>query len=264
MLKFFRRLRRQLLIENRFSKYLLYAIGEIILVVIGILIALRVNNANLQRLDNAQEAQYLTAIQQECRTNSANLATGIQFCERILTAINYIVDNLDTPVETLDIDSLNASLGETMLYVTTTYIQDTYREMQSSGHLSLIRSDSIKNQITAINSFYDQYRRIEDDSWHTHFSLVYIPFTSKHLNMQIAGQYWSQYSPPGSGYDYHAATFNPLTFWSLPPDDPRKLEFANIMQVSYGGVFYAKISAERLKGMSDELERAIGRFLSVQ
>ena len=43
MLKFFRKIRQQLLSENKFSKYLLYAIGEIILVVIGILIALQLN-----------------------------------------------------------------------------------------------------------------------------------------------------------------------------------------------------------------------------
>ena len=49
MIKFFRKIRRKLLTENKISKYLLYAIGEIILVVIGILIALQVNNWNEDR-----------------------------------------------------------------------------------------------------------------------------------------------------------------------------------------------------------------------
>ncbi|MBO0323146.1 hypothetical protein J0X14_12635 [Muricauda sp. CAU 1633] len=49
MIKFFRRIRQRLLQENRFTKYLLYAIGEIVLVVIGILIALRINNWNEER-----------------------------------------------------------------------------------------------------------------------------------------------------------------------------------------------------------------------
>ena len=44
MIKFFRKIRQRLLSENKFSKYLLYALGEIVLVVIGILIALRINN----------------------------------------------------------------------------------------------------------------------------------------------------------------------------------------------------------------------------
>jgi hypothetical protein len=46
MINFFRKIRQQLLNENKFSKYLLYAIGEIVLVVIGILIALSINNQN--------------------------------------------------------------------------------------------------------------------------------------------------------------------------------------------------------------------------
>jgi hypothetical protein len=46
MIKLFRRIRQRLLSENKITKYLLYAIGEIMLVVIGILIALQINNAN--------------------------------------------------------------------------------------------------------------------------------------------------------------------------------------------------------------------------
>ena len=50
MIKFFRKIRQKLLTQNKFSKYLLYAVGEIVLVVIGILIALQINNWNQDRL----------------------------------------------------------------------------------------------------------------------------------------------------------------------------------------------------------------------
>ena len=53
MIKFFRKIRLEQLTENKFSKYLLYAIGEIIFVIVGILIALQINNWNEQRkIDN--------------------------------------------------------------------------------------------------------------------------------------------------------------------------------------------------------------------
>ena len=52
MIKFFRKIRQQLLSENKFSKYLIYAIGEIVLVVIGILIALSINNWNQEKIEN--------------------------------------------------------------------------------------------------------------------------------------------------------------------------------------------------------------------
>ncbi len=62
MIKFFRRIRQQLLSENKFSKYLLYAIGEIILVVIGILIALQINNWNAQQKEKEALMKTLSII----------------------------------------------------------------------------------------------------------------------------------------------------------------------------------------------------------
>ena len=60
MIKFFRKIRQKLVSENKFSRYLLYAIGEIILVVIGIILALQLNNWNEQRKLKAQEAELLS------------------------------------------------------------------------------------------------------------------------------------------------------------------------------------------------------------
>jgi sensor domain CHASE-containing protein len=65
MIKVFRKIRQNMIKENRTSKYLLYAIGEIILVVIGILIALSINNWNEQR----KERQIEQSILKEIRNN---------------------------------------------------------------------------------------------------------------------------------------------------------------------------------------------------
>ena len=59
MIKFFRKIRQRLLTENKFSKYLLYAFGEILLVVIGILIALQINNWNEEVKAHAIELDIL-------------------------------------------------------------------------------------------------------------------------------------------------------------------------------------------------------------
>ena len=60
MIKFFRHIRQNLIMENKTSKYFKYAIGEIVLVVIGILIALQINNWNENRKNNLWEQQFLT------------------------------------------------------------------------------------------------------------------------------------------------------------------------------------------------------------
>ena len=73
MIKFFRRIRQRMLTENKFSKYILYAVGEIVLVVIGILIALQINNWN--------ESQVL---HQKVTVQLQNLSSGIQYDLRML------------------------------------------------------------------------------------------------------------------------------------------------------------------------------------
>lgn len=65
MIKFFRKIRQRLITENKFSKYLFYAIGEIVLVVIGILIALQINNWNEQQINDAKITSILKEIQQD-------------------------------------------------------------------------------------------------------------------------------------------------------------------------------------------------------
>lgn len=62
MQKFFRLIRQRLLSENRFSKYLLYAISEILLVVLGLLIALQINNWNKERKESILEKEILKEV----------------------------------------------------------------------------------------------------------------------------------------------------------------------------------------------------------
>ena len=62
MIKYFRKIRQQLLTQNRFSKYLLYAVGEILLVMVGILLALQVNNWNEDKKLKVKKESYKTSL----------------------------------------------------------------------------------------------------------------------------------------------------------------------------------------------------------
>ena len=78
MVKFFRKLRQNMLIENKFYKYLIYAIGEIALVVIGILIALQVNNKNEFKKARIVEEEYLIGLKEEFEYNLNALNENIE------------------------------------------------------------------------------------------------------------------------------------------------------------------------------------------
>ena len=81
MKKFFRKIRQGLLTENKFSKYLLYAIGEIILVVIGILVALQINNWNTYRKDRIKEKNLLHGLVANLELNKKLIIQRIGFMD---------------------------------------------------------------------------------------------------------------------------------------------------------------------------------------
>lgn len=76
MIKFFRKIRFNLLEENKIVKYLKYAFGEIVLVVVGILIAIQINNSNQKRLNAEALEGYLNSI-------SNNIQSDLQKAEKI-------------------------------------------------------------------------------------------------------------------------------------------------------------------------------------
>ena len=69
MIKFFRHIRRSLLEQNKMGKYFKYVIGEILLVVIGILIALQISNWNENRENLKKANKYLTEVKHNIETD---------------------------------------------------------------------------------------------------------------------------------------------------------------------------------------------------
>lgn len=97
MIKFFRKIRQNLLFKGKTGKYLKYAIGEIILVVIGILIALQINNWNEGRKDLAQEQLILMQLQREYISNLNQLDEKILMRNEGLVACNMLLNQIDNP-----------------------------------------------------------------------------------------------------------------------------------------------------------------------
>lgn len=92
MLRLFRRIRQKLLTENKVSKYLLYAVGEILLVVIGILIALQVNNWNEKRLESAQIKAQLVNLMSNLEGDRGGLKEMRSFHAFRVHGAHYLLD----------------------------------------------------------------------------------------------------------------------------------------------------------------------------
>ncbi len=93
MIKFFRKIRQKLLTENKISKYLIYAIGEIVLVVIGILIALNINNKNEQRIKAEKLDTIYIEIQRELALTINRVSFLIDFYEKKDSLIYLVLNN---------------------------------------------------------------------------------------------------------------------------------------------------------------------------
>ncbi len=150
MIKFFRHIRKDLLEKNKTGKYLKYAIGEIILVVIGILIALQINNANENRKNSNKELEYLTNIKEEIKQDSLNLGYGwFRNYSKKINSLKRTKDYiLGTYIPKDTIQFINdAGYGGIYSRASFNGTSKIYKELLNTGNLSLISNIDIKNQI---------------------------------------------------------------------------------------------------------------------
>jgi len=159
MLRFFRNLRQHLLTQNKLSKYLLYAIGEILLVMIGILLALQVNNWNNNRIDAANEQIILKNLREDFKNNIQNVdsvfASSLKAYQASVTLLEIIKDDKaikPDEVERLTDDIINKVQS---LDIITGSIDDLF----NTGSLHLISDPVLRKQI----SNWSYYRTDTED-----------------------------------------------------------------------------------------------------
>jgi len=156
MIKLFRKIRHKMLIENKLSKYLIYSIGEIILVVIGILIALQVNNWKANQAEIKQQNLILTNLNLELNNNLMNLNTAIEFSETYINSSENLLlsmNNLATnKYKGERLDSLLSNFGFSKWKRSNLNI----KSLESSGSLNSVENNELKKLI------YDWMNQIED------------------------------------------------------------------------------------------------------
>ena len=139
MFKFFRRIRQQLLSENKFSKYLLYAVGEIILVVIGILIALSINNWNEDRKQKKEEKGLYVQIIKDLDEDHDLLLNHLTLSESLKTMFKNLYEYSAGKTDTLDMEY------PVLLFQSINYSSQVLQNHEAS--VDRISSDSIRSEL---------------------------------------------------------------------------------------------------------------------
>ena len=153
MIKFFRKIRKNLLSTGKTGKYFKYAIGEIVLVVIGILIALQVNNWNTSRINKNRVSQYAKLLIEDI-SNDIEMIKVSQFqtiksFKRIDRLKRYMSSTVPENLSNTDLFVLTHDI----MYRPYEWNRSTLDEMKNSEILQYFEDDSLKKMLIAYESF---------------------------------------------------------------------------------------------------------------
>ena len=173
MIKFFRKIRQNLLSENKTGKYLKYAIGEIVLVVIGILIALSINNWNEGRKDQTQELKYLIGIKSDLEVDLVRIEVAIHRYNRKISELYFLDSTFNllknfTPIKySINEISVRSIINRNAGFRLTL---SSYIRLTSNANAGLIRNDLLlqtiqelyETQNLTLASLYDDIKSREE------------------------------------------------------------------------------------------------------
>lgn len=215
MFKIFRKIRFDLLKENKTMRYIFYAVGEIILVIIGILLALNINNKNELRKQEEKVSNILYQIQKDLSGSIQNLDSAIEFY-RVKDSLIYLVLNDQVTYN----DYINPKLRR--LWSLTTYWQELH--IYDDGYknlINIIENLPIKYEsiIPHLNKLYindkerlsNKLSKIEDI---THDTVIYLMKNK----LWFSGSFYSEFGEDKKAVDYFLTDSlykNRVTYWDL-------------------------------------------------
>lgn len=175
MIKFFRKIRLELMEQNKTGKYLKYAIGEIVLVVIGILIALQINISNENRKRKHIEKIYLENIKADLNLNLGSLELFTIERECSIKATDSILAYFNGEKD-LDVVAFNRHCVNVMVWYPFEQHDNTYQELVNSGNLSIITNKEIKDYVQNIQTNFKKIAFIENEMQQDFEQYLYTPF----------------------------------------------------------------------------------------
>ena len=169
MIKFFRKIRYNFMEIGKTGKYFKYAIGEIVLVMIGILLALQVNNWNENRINSSKEYEYLIGLKNDLITQIKDFKEREQFYDRLIEMGESILSDFSAKESLSKIDSINVKLSFMMYSLKYPDIKTTFNELSTTGQLNLIKEKSLRSIIIR----YYQYSESQKESVNSNINEVF-------------------------------------------------------------------------------------------
>lgn len=206
MLKIFRKIRQKFLQQNRISSYLAYAVGEIILVVIGILIALSINNWNETRKQQEEERKYLYALRTDFETAKQSFSVILGAVEEQLDHNEQFITIIAGTEKNISTDSLVGMLRKSFIDVPFGVQVTSYTDLLNSGKLGILQSEELRRALTQFevtNALANSYAEKAAQQWANQVTEFFIQRlnVSKIYGVESDVQWNSPGIPLSTGYD---------------------------------------------------------------
>jgi protein associated with RNAse G/E len=162
MINFFRNIRKKLADDNRPIKYIRYAIGEIVLVVIGILIALAINNWNENRKAALQEDLYLNRLLSETNQDLIHFAESINSLEKGNQTIVLFSEAIKSEAiqDSLLLQRASDYFKYGSIYPVFTSSRSTFDDLSSTGNLKIIKNIKLREALVKYYADYEQAKEL--------------------------------------------------------------------------------------------------------
>ncbi|MBX2826681.1 MAG: hypothetical protein KTR22_00865 [Flavobacteriaceae bacterium] len=167
----FGKIRKKLLADHKVSKYLVYAIGEIILVVVGILIAIQINGWNQNRMNRSKETLILQELHEESKQNLAQFESNKQGYIQSLNACRIVLRNVRKMDAKEAMDSVMRYGPSMFRGITFDPSNGVVESLINTGELQLIRNDSLRRYIATWKNVVTDFKEEEQNSralWTNH------------------------------------------------------------------------------------------------
>ena len=260
MINFFRKIRKKLADDNKPLKYMRYAIGEIALVVVGILIALQINNWSKKQEDGLKEKEYLVLLTNEMKSE-------VQYFRELKDDFSAIDNSLKRITKLWQ--SNNGNIKDSIQYLIdygAAGLKDpwytepvTWTLLQQTGDLTLIKDNSLKMDLF---TYYSNVRKTADNYLQYPMSMIKrgremmaMPFNNDSKNLQIISGYAQEHLAKEEVmvYDFDKNIF--ITIWENRND-------LSPIYVYLSGVSNAQVT--RLEPIIKTGEELLGKLEAAQ
>lgn len=252
MIRLFRKIRQRLLSEKSYSIYLLYASGEILLVIAGILLAFQIDNWGDQKKQNKTEQGYLVALKSEFTQNLSIAEESIRTYEDMLTATGQLLEYTGPNVARISETETSKLLAKSMMnaakYVPSPGI---LQDLINSGNLSQISNTLLRGLLSEWFILLDQTSRTENEAFYHRAALLdllvqNIPFAN--IGRDIGYSDMVEAFPDGSNFKGEVGDILQLREF----EGRMALYTANLWGLSSGSYLQIRLHAEKILDLIED------------